>query len=176
MICITKSWLSPNVPNSSISAPGYVFRKAICGGGVCFYLDQKIPCKHLVSCDQADVESLWISMRPHSLPRQITSIVLAVIDHSTSNREPEMILQEHVQMNLDMLLSSQPNALDVFNPTTTLTTGLKAKEPTVTQVFAKRFSTNHRKENIIYTANREPVSLLISSHQLLCDHSRFNQQ
>ena len=49
-------------------------------------------------------------------------------------------------------------------------------EPTVTQVFAKRFSTNHRKENIIYTANREPVSLLISSYQLLCDHSRFNQQ
>ena len=32
--------------------------------------------------------------------------------------------------------------------------------------FAKRFSTNHRKENIIYTANREPVSLLISSYQL----------
>ena len=32
--------------------------------------------------------------------------------------------------------------------------------------FAKRFSTNHRKENIIYIANREPVSLLISSYQL----------
>ena len=26
-------------------------------------------------------------------------------------------------------------------------------EPTVTQVFAKRFSTNHPKENIIYIAN-----------------------
>ena len=43
-------------------------------------------------------------------------------------------------------------------------------------VFAKRFSTNHRKENIIYIANREPGSLLISSYQLLCDHYRFNQQ
>ena len=41
--------------------------------------------------------------------------------------------------------------------------------------IAKRFGTNHRKENIIYTASREPVSMLISSYQLLCDHSRLNQ-
>ena len=136
VICITESWLSSNIPNSSISIPGYnVFRKdrtATCGGGVYLYLDQRIPCNHLISCDQDDVESLWISMRPHSLPRQITSIVLAVIYHSTSKHEPEnVILQEHIQRNLDMLLSSQPNALIIitgdFNPTTT---GLKAKDIT----------------------------------------------
>ena len=52
--------------------------------------------------------------------------------HSTSNREPEnVILQEHIQRNLDLVLSSQPNALVIitgdFNPTTT---GLKAKDIT----------------------------------------------
>ena len=63
-------------------------------------------------------------MRPHSLPRQITSIVLGVIYHSTSNREPEnVILRDHIQKNLDALLLKQPNALVVltgdFNPTST---------------------------------------------------------
>ena len=65
VICITESWLSSNIPNSSISIPGYVFRKdrtATCGGGVCLYLDQRIPCNHLISYDQDDVESLWISI------------------------------------------------------------------------------------------------------------------
>ena len=69
-------------------------------------------------------------MRPHSLPRQITSIVLGVIYHSTSNREAENVtLQQHIQRNLDMLLSDQPNALVIitgdFNHHTT---GLKSKD------------------------------------------------
>ena len=68
----------------------------------------------------------------------------------------------------------QPKQL-VYTPSVNADT-VYTHEPTVTHVFAKRFSTNHRKENIIYTANREPVSLLISSYQLFCDHSRFNQQ
>jgi hypothetical protein len=49
------------------------------GGGVCVYLDDKIPCKLLNSCVEDDVESIWLSMRPYRLPRQITSIILSVI-------------------------------------------------------------------------------------------------
>ena len=81
-ICITETWLSPNVPDSCVSIPGYnLFRKyrITTGGGVCIYLDHKVPCKLQESCNQDEVESIWISMRPHSLPRQITSIVLGVI-------------------------------------------------------------------------------------------------
>ena len=96
-----------------------LFRKDLInttGGGVCIYLDQKILCKLLESCDQEEVESVWISMRPHSLPRQIY--------HSTSNQEPEnVILRHRVQKNLDALLLKQPNALVVltgdFNSTST---------------------------------------------------------
>ena len=127
-ICITESWLSTDIPDSCIAIPGFnLFRKDriyATGGGVCIYLDQKIPCELLQSCDQEEVESLWISIRPHSLPRQITSIVLGIIYHSTSNREPEnVILRDHIQKNLDVLLLKQPNALVVltgdFNPTST---------------------------------------------------------
>ena len=132
-MCITESRLSPNDPDSCVSIPGYnLFRKDrvdSTGGGVCIYLDNKIPCKRLEFCDQDGVESIWIQMRPYSLPRQITSTVLGVIYHSTRNKQPEnTILQEHIQKNLDALLSKQPNALVLitgdFNPNST---GFQAK-------------------------------------------------
>ena len=132
-ICITESWLSPNIPDSCVSMPGFnIFRKDrtdTTGGGICIYLDQKIPCKLLQSCDQNNIESLWLSIRPYSLPRSITSIILGVVYHSTRNRETENnILRDHIQKNLDTLPSKQPNALAIvtgyFNPTTT---GLRQK-------------------------------------------------
>ena len=47
--------------------------------------------------------------------RKITSIVLGVICHSSGNREPEnVILRQHIQRNLDMLLSDEPNALVII--------------------------------------------------------------
>ena len=120
------------MPDSYVANPGYkVFCKdrITTGGGVCINLDHKVPCKFLESCNQDEVKSICISMRPHSLPRQIKSIVLGVIYYSTSNREPEnVILRQHIQRNLDMLLSDQPNALVIitgdFNHHTT---GLKSK-------------------------------------------------
>ena len=74
--------------------------------------------------DQTELESIWISMRPHSLPREVTSIVVGVVYHSTSNGKPEnIILRDHVQKNLDAALLKQPNALIIltgdFNPTST---------------------------------------------------------
>ena len=67
-------------------------------------------------------------MRCHDPSRQITSIVLGVIYHSTSNREPEnVILRQHIQRNLDMLLSDQPNALVIVTDFNHHTTGLKSK-------------------------------------------------
>ena len=67
------------------------------------------------------MESLWLSLMPHSLPRSISSIILRVVYHSTANGQPN-----HIRTNLDSLLMKQPNALVMiagdFNPTST---GLK---------------------------------------------------
>ena len=84
----------------------YFTRIELLEGEECvFYLDHKVPCKLQEFCNQAEVESIWISTRPHGLPRQITSIVLGVICHSSRNREPEnVILRQHIQRNLVMLL------------------------------------------------------------------------
>ena len=47
-ICITETWLSPNVSDAAVSIPGYnLFRKDWTnktGGGVCIYLNNRIPC------------------------------------------------------------------------------------------------------------------------------------
>ena len=51
-ICITETWLSPNVPDSCVAIPGYnLFCKdrITTGGGVCINLDHKVPCKLLES-------------------------------------------------------------------------------------------------------------------------------
>ena len=112
-ICITETWLSPNVPDSVVVIPGYnLFRKdrlITTGGGVCIYLNNTIPCKRLDQCNEEGIESRWITMRPYCLPRNISSKILSVIYHTTSNREPEnIILQQHIQRNLDKLLTIQP--------------------------------------------------------------------
>ena len=75
-ICITETWLSPNVPDSSVVIPGYnLFRKDrvnTTGGGVRIYLNNTIPFKRLEQCNEEGVESVWISMRLYCLPRNIT--------------------------------------------------------------------------------------------------------
>ena len=82
-------------------------------------------------------------MRLYCLPRNITSIILSVVYHTTSNRESEnIILRQHIQRNLDNLLANQPNALVIltgdFNPTST---GLKSKDLT---------QTNHLKQLVTF--------------------------
>ena len=133
VIFITESWLPSNLPDAGISIPGYnIFHKdrlRAPGCGVCVYVNQNIPCNLLEFCDQTELESIWISMRPHSLPGEVTSIVLGVIYHSTSNGEPEyIILREHIRKNLDASLVKQPNALIMLtgdlHPTST---GFKQK-------------------------------------------------
>ena len=77
-MCITETWLSDSVPDSSVLIPGYnLLRKdrvETSGGGVCIFVDSEIPYKHIEYFNEDGVESIWISMRPHRLPRQVTSI------------------------------------------------------------------------------------------------------
>ena len=63
-------------------------------------------------------------IKPCSLPRSVSCIILCVIYHSTANGEIEnAALRDHVQTNLDPLLVKHPNALAIitgdFNPTST---------------------------------------------------------
>ena len=121
-------WLSSNIQNTDVMIPGYSsFRSDRVnrdGGGVCAYISNSIPCKRVADYDHCDVESLWLSLRPHSLPRNVSIILLGIIYHSTACREPENhVLCEHIQTVVDTFLAKYNNAMVIitgdFNLTST---------------------------------------------------------
>ena len=155
VLCITESWLTPQIPDSAVNIPGFnLFRNDrtnAMGGGVCTYLRHDIPCKRLVECESPDVESLWLHLRPHSLPRSISSITLCVVYHSTANGNPENeALCHHIRKNLDALLIKQPNALVLvtgdFNPTST---GINLKDLTRPNSLKQLVTFNTRDSGIL---------------------------
>lgn len=63
-------------------------------------------------------------LRPHSLPRNIATILLGVIYYPTSNKQKENIkLRDHIRINIDKFLMKHPNAMIIvtgdFNPSST---------------------------------------------------------
>jgi len=74
--------------------------------------------------EQEEVESLWVKLRPHSLPRNISIIILGVVYHSTANGGAENAsLCDHIKKNMDMYLSKHTNAMVILtgdlHPTST---------------------------------------------------------
>ena len=61
-VCISESWLSPQIQDSAVVIPEYnLFRNdraSAPGGGVCMYLRQTIPCTRLSQCEQPDAVSV----------------------------------------------------------------------------------------------------------------------
>ena len=128
VICLTETWLSSNIQNMAVTLPGYsIFRSDRVnrdGDGVCAYISNSILCKWLADYHHCNVESLWLSLRPHSLPRNVSIILLGIIYHSTACREPEnQVLCEHIQIVVDTFLAKYNNAMVIitgdFNPTST---------------------------------------------------------
>ena len=79
---------------------------------MCFFFKESIPCTRLDQCDQSDCESMWISLRTHSLSRPMSSIILRVVHRSTADVQPENVaLCDHIGINLDQLLWHQANSL-----------------------------------------------------------------
>ena len=73
MLFVSQSWLSPQITDSAVAIPDYNpfrnDRSFTHDGGVCIYLRETIPCTRLSQCEKPDMESLWLSLRPHSIPR-----------------------------------------------------------------------------------------------------------
>ena len=77
VVCVTESWLSPHIDDSLVALPGYNLirrdRESGSGrGGVC----TSYPCKRLVNCEDRNIESLWMMLRPCSLPRSVSFYIV----------------------------------------------------------------------------------------------------
>ena len=105
------------------------------------------------------MESLWLSLMPHSLPRSISSLILRVVYHSTANGQPN-----HIRSNLDSLLMKQPNVLVViagdFNRTST---GLKLGDLTQSNNVKQIAKSNTRDPGILdwFLTNRPAIFQLL---------------
>ena len=84
----------------------------------------------LDQCDQPDCESMWISLRTHSLSRPMSSIILRVVYRSTADVQPENVaLCDHIRINLDQLLWHQANSLViVVRDVNSTSTGLRLND------------------------------------------------
>ena len=85
LVCITESWLHSGIPDSGVSPSNYLIfrndRLTTIDGGVCIYVNSKIPSQRLIKYEDQGIESLWLSIRPFRLPRSISLILLAVTLH-----------------------------------------------------------------------------------------------
>ena len=133
LVCITESWLHSGILDSGVSLTNYLIfrndRLTTIGGGVCIYVNSKIPCQRLIKYEDPGIESLWLSIRPFRLPKSISLISLAVIYHPSSCGAAEnQALYNHIQTNVDTFLRNHPNGLVLItgdlNP---LSTGLDGK-------------------------------------------------
>ena len=97
---------------------------------MCFFFKESIPCTRLDQCELPDCESMWISLRTHSLSRSMSSIILRVVYHSTADVQPENVaLYDHIGINLDQLLWHQANSLViVVRDVNSTSTGLRLND------------------------------------------------
>ena len=78
LVCLTESWLNASLPDIDIA--GYkCVRRDRCngkrGGGVICLINEHIPYKRWLEHECDEFESIWITIRPHKLPRCFPQII-----------------------------------------------------------------------------------------------------
>lgn len=122
---ITEIWLNYTHPDSVIHLSGFIcFRRdrPSCAGGVCIYIRSSVPCSRIHDFETPEIESLWIKLRPHRLPRHVSLILVAVVYHSTScGASDNRALLQHLQVNTGSFLQQHPEGLILITETTCIT-------------------------------------------------------
>ena len=110
VICITETWLSPEVPDSVYQMPDFlIFRRDRLdrmGGGVMFYVRPCLNPRSIVPCVASanEFELLWILLRPARLPRPLSVIIVAVLYCPPwYDRQTKKQLTEHIISCIDAL-------------------------------------------------------------------------
>ena len=84
IVCITESWLKPDIPDSTVRLPKYIlFRRdrPTHAGGVCAYVNSDIPCLRVSEFEFPEIESIWIKARPRRLSRLVSMILIGTFYH-----------------------------------------------------------------------------------------------
>ena len=110
--CLSETWLSNDIPDEAVALQGFQLgrndRAAKRGGGVMCYIRDSIPYKHWSEIECDNFETLWITVRPCRMPREISHIILGVIYHPPGANNYEM--SNHIINSLDTITRKHPHA------------------------------------------------------------------
>ena len=111
-VAVTESWLHADLPDSAVGIGGYeVHRKDRSGrrgGGVAAFVSSSVPCKRLENMEHPDFECLWLNLRPHRLPRSVTSIYFAVV-YNPPNSPVQNDLVSYLSDSVDSIRGQYPD-------------------------------------------------------------------
>lgn len=113
LICITETWLTENIPDNCITLEGFnIFRcdrEERKGGGICAWIKSDILSTEISRHQCDDYESLWLKARPARLPREISSLLIAIIYRPDNTKDPKL-LEQHIVDTTDNYLVKHPDA------------------------------------------------------------------
>ncbi len=115
--CITETWLKSSVPDTAISIDGFVVIRrdrtdSVLGGGVCIYIKQTLQHKIWTTTYDDDVESLWITIRPRRLPREVPILTLGVLympPGCSARPRKDTQYVSHILHSLDTISNAHPD-------------------------------------------------------------------
>ena len=128
IICLIETWLNSNIPNSACGLTDFTCywndRQSAMGGGVFVYVRAIHPCIRQQDFEDTEIESIWLKIRPHSLLRGTSSLLVATVYHPPSSvAEQNSMLIANIQKNIENFLASYSegmvNITGDFNPTST---------------------------------------------------------
>ena len=112
-IAVTESWLHADLPDSAVGIGGYDVHRKDCSGrrgrGVAAFVSSSVPCKRLKNMEHPDFECLWQNLRPHRLPRSVTSIYFAVVYNPPINSSVQNDLVSYVSDSVDSICGQYPD-------------------------------------------------------------------
>ena len=80
------------------------------GGGVCAFVADGIPTKHRPDLEHASFETLWLWLRPHCLPRPLSSLICCVLYNppgATSQQQKDLVV--YLIETLDVVRNRSPD-------------------------------------------------------------------
>ena len=112
---VSESWLKNHIPDQAITINGYSsFRHdrpgTRKGGGVILYIFDSPHFRTKLWTDLTDenVESVWVTVFPHCLPKQFTYLTFAAIYHPPD--ADHRVLQSHITHAIDNIRQAHPQS------------------------------------------------------------------
>ena len=112
---VTKTWLKSAVEDTVVDIPGFSIvgrdRASNAHGGVCLYIkDDYFRFKKLqeLTCCK-DREIPWVHLRPNRLPRDFSSLIVAVVYHPHWTKDENDSMRDHLFQSLSLAESRYAN-------------------------------------------------------------------